>query len=80
MSDKKPLALQVATDPEAELPPLHVIVRFGKLIPVDEQGPVMLQMEKALRAVGIPDQVFKSTLGDDNKWRATMTADERKKL
>ena len=58
----------------------HVIVKFGRGIPSDNQGAVMLQMEKSLREAGVPAEVFKETMADDLKSRAKMTAEERAKL
>ncbi len=58
----------------------HVIVDFGKGIPSDAQGVVLLQMEKSLREMGIPAEVFKPTREDDSKLRRNMTELERAKL
>jgi len=58
----------------------HIIVNFGEGIPVDEQGPVMLAMEKALRERGIPAEVFKERVEDDSKLRNLMTLEMRDKL
>ena len=60
--------------------PLHVLVKFGTGVPVDEQGPVMLAMEVALRARGIKAEVLKATMPDDSKLRVRMTDEERGKL
>ena len=58
----------------------HVIVKFGKGIPNDLQGVVMLAMEKSLRERGVPAEVFKETMPDDSKLRRLMTVEERAKL
>ena len=58
----------------------EVIVDFGKLIPPDAQGRVLLQMERSLREAGLAAEVFKRTAPDDSKLRLRMTTDERQKL
>ena len=58
----------------------HVIVQFGAGIPADEQGRVLLQMEKTLRERGMPAEVYKPTRPDDSKLRSLMTVEERAKL
>lgn len=61
------------------LPPLHVVVRFGQDIPSAVQGPALLQFERDLRA-RMPGQwveVFKDAKGDDSKLRASMTPEQR---
>lgn len=58
----------------------QVIVDFGKAIPPDLQGRVMLQMERTLRESGVAAEVFKRTQADDSKLRLRMTAEERLKL
>ena len=58
----------------------HVIIRFGPGIPASTQGEVMLDMEKCLRARGLPAEVFKDTLGDDSRLRRAMTDEQRQKL
>lgn len=62
--------------------PLHVIVHFGKDIPVTVQGPALLALEKDLRnrCPGKWIEVFKEAKGDDSKLRSMMTAEERAKL
>ena len=62
------------------LPPNHVIVRFGRGIPSDLQGVVMLSMEKSLREMGVPAEVFKTTMADDSKLRLNMTPKRRASL
>ena len=66
----------------SDLPDLHVIVKFGKGIPWDVQGPALLAFEKQLRALapGLWVEVFKELKGDDSKLRTLMTAEERKRL
>ena len=58
----------------------HVIVKFGRGIPSDEQGKTMLAMEKSLREAGVPAEVFKAYMGDDLKRRSEMTNEQREKL
>lgn len=59
---------------------LEVIVDFGKAIPPDLQGKVLLQMERSLRESGVAACVFKRTMPDDSKLRLRMTDEERAKL
>lgn len=64
-----------------DLPPHHVIVRFGSGIAVDEQGKALLAMEKSLReSTGERVEVFKEAKGDDSRLRALMTPEQRAKL
>lgn len=58
----------------------EVIVDFGKAIPPDLQGRVLLGMERMLRENGVPAEVFKRTMADDSKLRLRMTEEERQKL
>lgn len=58
----------------------EVVVDFGKLIPPDLQGRVLLQMERTLREGGVSAEVFKRTMADDSKLRLRMTEEERTKL
>lgn len=58
----------------------EVIVDFGKDVPPDLQGRVLLQMERTLRDAGIAAEVFKRTMPDDSKLRLRMTTEERAKL
>lgn len=58
----------------------EVIVDFGKAVPPDLQGRVLLGMERTLREQGVPAQVFKKTMADDSKLRLKMTEEERLKL
>lgn len=60
--------------------PFHVIVDFGPGVPSDVQGPVMLAMEKSLRAAGVPAEVLKRTAPDDSKLRRNMTPEQRASL
>lgn len=66
-------------DPPA-LPSHHVLVRFGAGVPADAQGRVMLQMEKSLREMGVPAEVYKATQEDDSKLRRSMTEEQRARL
>lgn len=67
--------------PDQTIPPLHVIVKFGKGIPIDAHGTAMMAFEKRLRDVtGIPCEVFKETKVDDSKLRSEMTPEQRSKL
>lgn len=63
-----------------DIPPLHVIVRFGSAIPDAVQGQLMLTMEKWLRSDGLKAEVFKETMADDSKLRRRMSPAERAKL
>ncbi len=58
----------------------HVTVEFGAGIPSDVQGVCMLRLEKMLREMGLPAEVFKATKPDDSKLRRSMTVLERAKL
>ena len=58
----------------------EVIVDFGKAVPPDLQGKVLLGMERALREAGVAAEVFKKTMADDSKLRLRMTEEERMKL
>ena len=62
------------------LPPFHVIVKFGSGVPSDAQGVAMLHLEKELREMGLPAEVFKQSQEDDSKLRRNMTAEQRAKL
>lgn len=62
------------------MPETNVIVDFGKDVPPDLQGRVLLQMERTLREQGVPAEVFKRTMPDDSKLRLRMTEEERAKL
>ncbi len=65
----------------SDIPPFHVIVRFGSGIPDNAQGEAMLALEKDLRLHhGLPAEVFKETMADDSKLRRRMTPEERAKL
>lgn len=64
-----------------QLPDHHVIVKFGKGVPVDERGKMLLAMERDLRAAtGLRVEVFQEARGDDSKLRALMTTEQRAKL
>ena len=58
----------------------EVIVDFGKAVPPDIQGRVLLHMERELREAGVAAEVFKRTMPDDSKLRLRMTTEERGKL
>lgn len=60
--------------------PFHVIVKFGEGIAPDSQGVAMLAMEKRLRALGVPAEVYKETMADDSNLRISMTPEKRKTL
>lgn len=65
------------------IPPLHVVVKFGNGVPGAVQGSAMLSFEKELRRLTnnkLWIEVFKEAKGDDSKLRAMMTAEERQKL
>ena len=60
---------------------LSVIVKFDDGIPVEAQGPALLEMEKSLRkATGLDIRVLKNLKGDDSKLRVMMTPAQRDKL
>jgi hypothetical protein len=64
-----------------ELPPLHVLVRFGSTIPSAICGAAMLDFERTLRRLtGLRIEVFQEKRGDDSKPRAAMTPEQRAKL
>ena len=64
-----------------EISPLHVIVKFGKDIPIDAQSVALLAFEKNLRELsGQRAEVFKEQRGDDSRLRALMTPEQRMKL
>ena len=65
---------------ERPIPNFHVVVDFGAGIPPDAQGVVMLAMEKALRELGVPAEVFKRTMADDSTVRQRMTDEVRRRL
>ena len=58
----------------------HIIMRFGVGFLPSVQGEVMLDLEKMLRARGLPAEVFKDNMGDDSKLRRAMTPEQRLKL
>lgn len=74
------MTLPMVSDSKPEMPNFHVIVKFGKGIPIDAQGPVMMAMEKALRAQKIPAEVFQDEKADDSKLRRNMTDEQRANL
>ena len=61
---------------------LHVIVHFGKGVPIDVQGVALLDFERKLRTLmdGAIVEVFKETKGDDSRLRALMTPEQRNRL
>lgn len=64
-----------------ELPPLHVIVKFGRGIPLDAQGTALMAFERRLRDVtGLNCEVFLESKGDDSRLRSEMTPEQRAKL
>ena len=65
-----------------ELPPLHVVVRFGSGISGDVQARSLLEFERILRknSDGLWIEVFKEIMGDDSKLRNLMTPEQRDKL
>lgn len=66
---------------QSEIPPLHVIVKFGKGVPLDAQGTALLNFERDIRALsGVRAVVFQETKGDDSKLRSMMTPAQRAKL
>ncbi len=65
---------------EAEIPPHHIIVKFGGGIPAEAQGPALLVMERWLREYGVSAEVYKETMVDDLKSRRNMTEEQRANL
>ena len=62
-------------------PGLQVVVRFPVGVPLDIQGPFLLDAEKRLRAsTGLDVRVVKDLMGDDSKLRVRMTIEQRNKL
>jgi hypothetical protein len=61
---------------------LHVLVKFGKGVPIEIQGVALLDFERKLRTLmsGAIVEVFKETKGDDSKLRSAMTPEQRAKL
>lgn len=57
-----------------------VLVNFGAGIDHDQQGRVLLAMERSLREAGIPANVFKARRGDDSQLRRAMTEERRSNL
>ncbi len=64
----------------AEKDHYHVTVRFGAGFLPSVQGEVMLDLEKMLRARGLPAEVYKDSMGDDSKLRRAMTPTQRDRL
>lgn len=59
----------------------EVVVRFPPEVPLNVQGPLLLFMEKSLRAsTGLDIRVVKDLMGDDSKLRVRMTIEQRNKL
>lgn len=71
---------RISLGTEPTLPPYHIVVQFGPGIPSDEQGRLMLAMEKNMRNRGIPAEVYKDTIADDSKLRREMTDAQRSRL
>lgn len=66
---------------QSEIPPLHVVVKFGKDVPLDAQGCALLELELSLRgSTGLRIEVFKEAKGDDSKLRSAMTLQQRARL
>ncbi len=59
---------------------IQVIVRFPPDVPLSVQGPLLLEMEKTLRAMKHDFRVVKDLQGDDSKLRVMMTPEMRAKL
>lgn len=60
--------------------PHQVLVQFGDGIGSYEQGVAMLAMERRLRDLGVPAEVYKETQPDDSKLRLSMTPEKRQTL
>lgn len=58
----------------------HVLVDFGRGIPHAEQGIALLALEKLLRELGVPAEVYKRTAPDDSRLRSSMTPEQRAML
>lgn len=67
-------------NPKDDIPPLHVIVRFGSGIPDAAQGQLMLTMENGSAVTASKAEVFKETMADDSKLRRMMSPEQRAKL
>lgn len=65
-----------------DIPTYHVVVKFGRGIPADVQGPALLEFERVLRKLmpGKWVETFKEAKGDDSMLRARMTPEQRSKL
>ena len=60
---------------------LHIQLRFGPGIPAEVQGPLLLKLEKIIRAdIGLRVELFKETMEDDSKLRRSMTLIQRASL
>ena len=59
---------------------LSVVVKFAEGVPLDAQGPALLEFEKNLRKTGLDIRVFKERQGDDSKLRIMMTPAQRERL
>lgn len=58
----------------------EVLVKFGDGIPGSAQAKVMFDLEVSLQKMGYDVRVFKETMGDDSRLRASMTQDQRERL
>jgi len=68
---------------QAELPPLHVQVKFGSGIPVSARPAAMMAFEKKLRDLtdhALYIEVFQEAKSDDSKLRSLMTPEQRARL
>ena len=70
--------LSIAAEPA--LPEYHVIMKWGSGFGAEIQGRTMLALEKMLRELGMPAEVFKETAADDSRLRRSMTKEQRERL
>lgn len=65
----------------SELPDLHVVVKFGKGIPVEARPAALMAFERRLRELAdLNIEVFMESVGDDLKRRSEMTPEQRARL
>lgn len=54
----------------------HVMVKFGRGIPDEVQGELLLAMEQMLRERDVPAEVFLETMRDQNVLRRKLTTED----
>lgn len=72
--------LPTLNESRPDLGPFAVLVDFGASIGHAEQGVALLALEKLLRELGIPAEVYKRTAPDDSRLRSSMTTEQRAML